>query len=59
MSKPKSVKAPPVPPPQAVVETGPETSEQEIKLQKRKSGFAKTVITGNLAPTTGKKTALG
>ena len=59
MSRPKAVKAPPPPAPQAVIETGPETSEAEIKRQKRKSGFAKTVITGNLAPTTGKKTVLG
>lgn len=59
MTKPKSVKAPPPPAPQAVIETGPETSEAEIKKQKKKSGYAKTVITGNLAPSTGKKTALG
>jgi hypothetical protein len=59
MSKPKSVKPPPPPPPQAIPEVGPETKEFEMRRQRRKSGYARTVITGNLAPETGKKTVLG
>lgn len=59
MSKPKSAKPPALPPPIAIQEVQPETGEAEKRAIRRKSGFAKTIITGALSPTTGKKTRLG
>ncbi len=59
MSKPKSVKPPPPPPPIAIQEVQPETGEAEKRAIRRRSGFARTIITGALSPATGKKTKLG
>ena len=48
---------PPAPPP--VPQEAPQTGDQAIEKQRRKSGFEKTVMTGELTPNTGKKTTLG
>lgn len=57
--KPKTVKAPEVPPPAPIPEVGEETGDLERKKQFRR-GRSQTFITGELEPmTTGKKTLLG
>ena len=56
-SKPKSPKLPPVPAPEAIPETA--SPEEQRKFRKKRSGRAETIITGELAPTTNKKTLLG
>jgi hypothetical protein len=59
-SKPKTVKAPPVPPPPPVPVVSGEAEEFAAREERKKSGIAKTFITGNLTPkSTGKKTTLG
>jgi len=52
-----SVKAPPIAPPQAIPDTGPESSEQARKKIPR--GRKNTFLTGNLIPETDKKSVLG
>jgi hypothetical protein len=60
MSKPKAVKPPPVPSPQAVPTTAPETGDEEAKKVRRASGYQKQIMAGNLTPkSTGLKTTLG
>lgn len=61
MSKPKAVKPPPPPAPvPTVVESAADEAEDETKRRARKaSGYSKTILTGGLAPTTGKRTVLG
>jgi len=56
---PKMPKPPPVPAPAAIPTVGQETEEQRIRALRRRSGFEKTQIVGNLAPKTGRKTTLG
>ena len=59
-SKPKTVKAPPVPPPPAVPVVSDEAEEFEAAEIRKRSGFRKTFLTGNLTPrSTGKKKLLG
>ncbi len=57
----KPVKAPPVPPPPAIPDVGPEAGEQARKKQPR--GRRETIITGDLRPSeqflTGKKKEFG
>lgn len=54
------IKTPPVSPPMALPEVAIETPEEAMKKAKRRSGFAKTILAGNLSPmSTGKKTTLG
>ena len=55
-SKPK---APPPPPPMAIPEKAGEAGEQAAMRERRRSGFAKTVLTGALTPGSKKKTILG
>ena len=50
---------PPVPPPPPTPEVGPEAGEEAQKAARRRSGFRKSILTGNLAPNTGKKQVLG
>jgi hypothetical protein len=58
--KPKVYTPPAVPEPVAVPQVPTETGETETKQQERKSGRAKTVITGDLEPETkGKKVLYG
>ena len=53
-------KLPPVPPPEAIPEVAEETEEQRMKRLTRKTGFLKSILTGDLSPSdTGKKTLLG
>jgi len=56
-SSPKSVKAPPPLPPPPLPATEPEG--EDITRKKRPRGRAKTFLTGELTPETGKKTTLG
>lgn len=57
-SKPKTVKAPVVPPPEAIPEVGTEAGDEARR--KRRRGRGDTFLTGDLEPqTTGKKTLLG
>lgn len=59
-SKPKSPPMPKVPPPPALPEVGPETEDFAARMAKRRSGFRKTILTGDLQPiNTGKKQLLG
>jgi hypothetical protein len=60
--KSKSVKMPSlpaVPEPPSIREMGPEPGDWQAKLAKRRRGFARTVLTGELAPTLGGKSLLG
>jgi len=57
-SKPK-IKKPPIPPPAPIPETGPETGEFAMRAARRRSGYLKTILTGALSPSTGKKKLLG
>jgi len=60
MSKPKAVKPPPVPAPQAIPETAPETEDTEAKKVRRAMGYQRQILTGSLSPmSTGKRTTLG
>jgi len=59
MSKPKAVKPSPPPPPAAIPEVAPEAEDTAIKRARRRGGFRKTMLTGALSPSTGKKTTLG
>jgi len=57
---PKAPAPPPVPPPAPIPEVGPETGDETMRMARRRSGFRKTLLTGNLEPIgTGKKTLLG
>ena len=59
-SKPKSVKAPPVPDPVAIPEVSDETGDEEMRKAMKRSGFERTILTGALRPKpTGRKTVLG
>lgn len=58
-SKPKSPTLPPVPPPPPVPVIEDDTADDAARAAKRRSGFKKTIITGDLEPNTGKKTLLG
>jgi len=56
----KEVKAPPVPAPPPIPTVSSDAEEFAIKEERRKSGSAKTFLTGNLSPkSTGKKKTLG
>jgi hypothetical protein len=58
-SRPKSPAMPPVPPPPVIPQVGPETGDFAAKLAKKRSGFAKTILTGELGSASGGKTLLG
>lgn len=58
-SKPKAPPVPKVPPPAAVPEVGPETEDFAAKQARSRSGFQKTIITGDLEPAKKGKTLLG
>jgi len=59
MSKPKSVKPPPLPAPEAVPDVAPEVEDDAKKKVRRQQGYQKQVLTGSLTPSTGKKNVLG
>ena len=50
---------PPVPPPPPTPEVGPEAGEGAERAARSRSGFRKTILTGNLSPNSGKKQILG
>jgi hypothetical protein len=56
--KPKP-KMPPKPDPQAIPEVSQEAADEAVKGQRRRRGYSSTIHAGKLAPSTGKKTALG
>ncbi len=57
--KPK-VELPEVKPPEPIPELDEETEEQRMKKLMKRTGFTKSILTGDLSPsTTGKKTLLG
>lgn len=58
-SKPKAVKMPAPPPPPAMPVESSDAGDYAAMMAKKRSGFRKTILTGALAPTTGKKTTLG
>ena len=61
-SKPKKVKPPPPPPlpaPVATADVSQQAGETAIRRARRRGGYRKTMLTGALSPTTGKKTTLG
>ncbi len=57
LTRPKAVKAPPVPPPLAIPEVGEEVGEQARRRAPR--GRRETFLTGDLIPETEKKRFLG
>lgn len=60
LSKPKTVKPPPVPEPPPVPVVSDEAGDIGAKEAERRSAFGKTIITGALTPkSTGKKRTLG
>ena len=60
MSKPKAIKPPPLPSPQAMPETAPEAGDTEAKKVRRSMGYTRQMLAGSLTPKqTGKKTLLG
>ena len=60
MGKPKTPKPPPPPAPVAIQDVSAAPADDAVKAQRRRSGYQKTVLTGNLTPmNTGKKTTLG
>ena len=59
MGKPKAVKPPPPPPPTAMPGEALEAGEAAIRRARRRGGYRRTILTGALSPTTGRKTTLG
>jgi len=59
MGMTKRPSPPAVPAPQATPEVSSDTGEQAAKREYRRSGFAKTVLTGALTPSSQKKNVLG
>ena len=58
-SKPKAVKAPPVPDPAPIPEVSDDTGDEAMRKAVKESSRAKTKITGNLRPMSAKKSSLG
>ena len=60
MSKPKAIKAPPLPAPAVIPDTTPAAGETEAKRVRKQMGYQSSILTGSLAPMSkGKKTTLG
>ena len=59
MSKPRAVKPPPPPDPIATPVETPEADDSAIKKARRGMGYQKTLLTGNLSPSSGRSTVLG
>ena len=59
-SKPKAAKPPPLKPAPAIPTVDPNFEGEMASKIRRRSGFSKTILTGNLSPEdTGKKKLLG
>jgi hypothetical protein len=54
-----SVKSPPIPPPVAIPVTTPEAPDLAMKKAMSRSGYARTILAGDLTPYSGKKNLLG
>jgi len=52
-SKPKSPKVPPVPPPQPIPQKGEEVGDYAQRAARKRAGFQRTIMTGNLEPIPG------
>lgn len=59
MGKPKTPKTPPPPAPTPTVEETTPAADEATAKARRRGGYRRTVLTGALSPTTGKKTVLG
>ena len=59
MGKPKKVKPPPPPAPVPTVEETAPAGDEAVARTRRRSGYQRTILTGSLSPSTGKKTVLG
>ena len=59
MSKPSTVKPPRPPDPVATPVTTPEIEDTAIKKARRGMSFQKTRLTGQLTPSTGRRTTFG
>lgn len=59
MGKPKKIEPPPAPEPAPTIETTEQAGDAAVTQQRKRRGFQKTLLTGALTPTTGKKTVLG
>ena len=55
----KSSPKPKVPPPQPIPVVGPDLEDTVAKTAGRRRGFKQAIITGDLAPTTNKRSTLG
>lgn len=55
----KTPKAPATPPPQPVPQVQDAAASDAARKEYKRSGFAKTVLTGALTPNDGRKTVLG
>jgi hypothetical protein len=59
-SKPKEVKPPAPPPPEAIPQDATDAGDSEAKKVRRQMGYQKQIMAGPLSPrSTGKKTMLG
>ena len=59
-SKPKSAKPPRIPPAQAIPSVDAVVEDDTMSRARKRSGFRKTILTGDLSPEgTGKKKLLG
>lgn len=60
MSKPKAVKPPPTPAPEAIPQETGEAADSEAKKVRKSMGYQRQIMAGNLTPqSTGKKATLG
>jgi hypothetical protein len=59
MGKPSKPKPPPPPDPVATVEETEPAADEAVARQRRRSGYQRTILTGALSPSSGKKTVLG
>lgn len=59
MGKPKAPAPPPPPAPAPTVEDTAPAADEATARARRRSGYQKTLLTGSLSPSTGKKTVLG
>lgn len=55
----KKPKPPPIPAPAATPQASEAAPEDEAKKAMKRSGYQKTILTGALTPSTGRKTTLG
>jgi hypothetical protein len=59
MGKPKTPKPPPPPAPAPTVEETAPAGDEAVSRARRRGGYRRTILTGSLSPSTGKKAVLG